>query len=152
MTIETVERTELIVVGMAISTRPLSPDIPALWPRFVERMDEINHPLEPRVSYGVMRHEPPDSLDYLAGVSVRFGDSIPKGLETRVIPAGTYARFRYPRSRLGEGFGEIFGRLLPSSGHVQIAGLPLFERYDEAFDPGDPDSLVEIGIPVRRQA
>jgi AraC family transcriptional regulator len=69
-------------------------------------------------------------------------------MESYEIAAATYARFQYPISRLGEGFGEIFNRLLPASNYVQADGF-MFERYGEAFDPGDPGSLVEIFIPVR---
>jgi predicted transcriptional regulator YdeE len=68
---------------------------------------------------------------------------------TRVIlPAGIYAAFGYPLSGLAKGFGEIFDTLLPTSGYGQIAG-PLYERYDESFDPADPDSTVGIYVPVR---
>jgi len=74
---------------------------------------------------------------------------IPAGMESLTIPAGAYATFRYPLSGLARGFGEIFGKLLPSSGCVQAPG-PYFERYDEAFDPGNPNSEVDIQIPVRR--
>jgi AraC family transcriptional regulator len=151
MTIEILERPALRVVGMAIRTRPMSPEIAALWPRFVARIDEIANPAEPRVSYGFMRQEN-DTLYYMAGVSVSAPGPIPPGMESQVIPAGTYASFSYPLSGLGKGFGEIYGQLLPSSGYAQLPGQPLFERYDEKFDPGDPASLVQIGIPVRRKA
>lgn len=150
MTIKTIDRPALTVVGMTIRTQPMSPEIPALWPRFVARIDEIPDPAEPRVSYGVMRSEP-DALLYMAAVSVTAAGGVPEGMESLVIPADTYATFRYPLSRLGEGFGEIFNRLLPSSGFAAMGGAPLFERYDEAFDPSNPASPVEICIPVRRR-
>ena len=54
MALQTLERPALSVVGMHIETRPLSPEIPALWPKFVARIDEIASIQEPRVSYGVM--------------------------------------------------------------------------------------------------
>jgi AraC family transcriptional regulator len=149
MTIKTIERPALTVVCMTIRTKPMSPEIPALWPRFVARIDEITNSAEPRVSYGVMRSEG-DALLYTAAVSVSAANGAPQGMESLVIPAGTYASFRYPLSGLGTGFGDIFNKLLPSSGFVAIAGAPLFERYDEAFDPGNPASTVEICIPVRR--
>jgi len=79
-----------------------------------------------------------------------FVARIPAGMESLVIPAGEWASFRYPLSRLGEGFGEIFGTLLPQSGFEQSAG-PYFERYDEAFCPDEPQSLVQICLPVRRR-
>jgi AraC family transcriptional regulator len=149
MTIKTIERPAVTVVGMAIRTQPMSPEIPALWPRFVARIEEIPNIAEPRVSYGVMRSEP-NTLNYMAAVSVHAATGVPQGMESLVIPAGTYATFRYPLSGLGKGFGEIFNQLLPASGFVAIAGAPLFERYDEAFDPGNPASTVEICIPVRK--
>jgi len=151
MTLKIIERQAITMVGLAIRTKPMSPEIPALWPRFVARIDEIASPAEPRVSYGVMRDEG-DTLHYMAAVSVSASGPVPAGMESQVIPAGTYASFHYPLSGLGEGFGEIFGRLLPASDYVQVPGRPLFERYDEAFDPGNPGSLVQIGIPVRRKS
>jgi len=144
-----VQRPALTVVGMAIETKPMSPDIPALWPKFVARIDEIPHIAEPRVSYGVMR-DGAGFLHYMAAVSVTSADGLPQGMVSLQLPAGTYAAFRYPLSGLGKGFGEIFNVLLPQSGYQQVAGQPLFERYDEAFDPGNPESGVEIFIPVRK--
>jgi predicted transcriptional regulator YdeE len=72
-------------------------------------------------------------------------------MESKVVPAGTYAVFSYPLSGLGRGFAEIFNKLLPASEFEQVAGQPSFERYDEAFDPGNPASLVQIAIPVKRR-
>jgi len=149
--LKTLERPAITVVGLAIRTRPMSPDIPALWPKFVARIHEIENLSEPRVSYGVMRHGGGDmeDLHYMAAVAVSNASRIPAGMESLTIPAGAYATFRYPLSGLARGFGEIFGKLLPSSGCNQAPG-PYFERYDEAFDPGNPNSEVEILIPVRR--
>jgi AraC family transcriptional regulator len=154
MPLQILERPAFSVVGMHIETRPLSPDIPSLWPRFMSRADEIAHTREPQVSYGVMWQPGGMSapLHYMAAVSVSSNSAVPAGLESKVIPAGTYAMFSYPLSGLGQGFGEIFNQLLPASEFEQIAGQPLFERYDEAFDPGNPASQVQIAIPVRRRA
>jgi AraC family transcriptional regulator len=148
MSIEIVQRPAFNVTGMSILTKPMSPDIPALWPKFVAREAEIEGRTEPQVAYGVMRHEPPDALFYMAGVAVTEASRAPAGMVSREVAAGSYARFQYPLSRLGEGFGEIFNRLLPSSGFVQARGF-LLERYDESFNPADANSLVEILIPVR---
>ncbi len=149
MTPEIIERPAFSVTGITILTKPLSPEIPALWPKFVARESEIEEKTEPSATYGVMRHEPPDSLLYMAGVAVSPDSRRPSGMVTCDVPAGSYARFRYPLARLGQGFCEIFDRLLPSSGYVQAPGFML-ERYGETFDPQDPESLVEILIPVRR--
>ena len=148
-----VTRSQLEVVGMRISTTPMSPEIPALWPRFVDRMPEIEPILEPQVSYGVMQMGPgePESLDYLAAVSVPSAVSVPEGMSRQTLPAGPYAVFEFPLSDIGSAFGYIFGTWLPASGFVQ-AESPLFERYNENFDPGNPKSLVEAYIPVRPRA
>lgn len=148
--IELRERPALIVVGLKIVTMPMSPDIPALWPKFAARIDEIENPLEPKVSYGVMwPGESMAVLNYMATVSVAKLGRIPQGMESATLAAGTYASFKYPLSDLGKGFGEIFNRLLPSADLAQVPG-PLFERYDERFDPGLSSSLVEIGVPVKK--
>jgi AraC family transcriptional regulator len=151
MTIELVQRPAFHVAGMSIRTKPRSPAIPALWQKFVPRLPEIEARTEPEVTYGVMRHEPPDALVYIAGAAVRSGARAPTGMEIREVAAGSYARFRYPLARLGEGFGEIFNRLLPTSNYLQAPGF-LLERYDESFDPSDMNSMVEILIPVVSRA
>jgi AraC family transcriptional regulator len=152
MTLKTLERPAITVVGMNIQTKPMSPEIPALWPKFVARIPEIPHPAAPAVSYGVMSHEAGtmSALQYMAAVAVVEPSPVPHGMHTLTIPAGTYAVFRYPLSGLAKGFGEIFTRLLPVSGFVQVSG-PYYERYDESFDPGNAHSPVEICIPVRRR-
>jgi AraC family transcriptional regulator len=147
MTIEIVQRPAFHVAGMSIRTKPRSPDIPALWPRFIARLPEIQGRTEPKVTYGAMRPEPPDALLYMAGVAVAAGGRAPTGMEIREVASGSYARFQYPLARLGDGFGEIFNRLLPSSNYRQVPGF-LLERYGESFDPGNVNSVVEILIPV----
>ena len=149
MTPQIIDRPAQTVIGMSIRTMPMSPEIPALWPKFVARIPEIENPSEPKVSYGVMRDEG-DALNYTAAVSVAAAGRVPQGMERLTIPAATYATFRYPLSGLGKGFDEIFSRLLPSSDFVQTSGV-LLERYDESFDPANPKSAVEICIPVRRK-
>lgn len=150
MPLQIVNRPAITVIGMEIHTQPMSPDIPALWPTFVARLSEIEHPLEPQVSYGVMRHDGSMTrLDYMAAVSVRSADEpLPPGMVRLTLPAGPYAFFSFPLSGLGAGFGEIFERALPASDHQQAPG-PYFERYNEAFDPGNPNSAVEIYLPVK---
>jgi AraC family transcriptional regulator len=148
MTLKIVDRPAITVVGLQIRATPMSPDIPALWPRFVARIPEIAQTTEHRVTYGVMQDVPGAArFDYLAGVAVSSADTLPAGMTRIELPAGPYAFFTYPLSRLGEGFGEIFSKLLPQSGHRTRPG-PYFERYNEDFCPDKPDSAVEIWLPV----
>lgn len=145
-----VTHSQFDVIGLQISTKPMSPDIPALWPRFVSRIPEINPLLEPEVSYGVMQMSPgePEKLTYLAAVSVPPETQAPSGMTRFTVPAGQYAVFEFALSDVGPAFGFIFETWLPSSA-FSAAESPLFERYDENFNPDDPKSLVEAYIPIR---
>ena len=150
MTLKTIERPAQTLVGLQIRTRPMSPEIPALWPAFVARIDEIPNAAEPRVSYGVMQYDA-GTLEYTAAISVTAADRIPAGMTTVTLPAGTYAVFSYPLAGLGQGFCEIRDRIMPASNYREAPGR-FFERYDEQFDPTKPQSAVGIFIPVRAKA
>lgn len=146
-----VERKPLTVMGLRIRTRPMSPDIAALWPLFDTRMREIEHPTEPGVFYGVMQSvDGLASLDYWAAVAVGSAGRTPPGMESLTLPAGHYACFTFPFAKLAEGFGEVFERLLPASNYEQVPG-PSFERYNPAFDPANPRSPVQVCVPVQRR-
>ncbi|RZS58425.1 AraC family transcriptional regulator [Sphaerotilus mobilis] len=146
-----VDRAPLQVTGMKIITKPMSPEIPQLWPRFVSRIEEIDAILEPEVSYGVMEmlSGEPGGLSYLAAVSVAHAKlPLPEGMTSEEIPGGPYAVFEFPLADVGSAFGYIFETWLPASDYVQAAS-PIFERYNEKFDPTSPSSLVEAYIPIR---
>lgn len=141
------------VIGMQIRTTPMSPEIPALWPRFMDRLPEVEPVLEPEVSYGVMEMLPGEvtGLNYLAAVSVPSAAHVPDGMISMTIPAGQYAVFDFPLSDTGSAFGFIFETWLPSLGLSQPES-PYFERYNENFNPADPASRVEVHIPIRPRA
>jgi AraC family transcriptional regulator len=148
MTLKTVERPAFTVIGLHLRTKPMSPEIPALWPKFVARIDEIANPAEPKVSYGVMKFDA-GFLDYTAAVAVAATDRPPAGMVALTVPAGRYALFTYPLSGLSKGFGEIHDQIIPASDYTPGPSPLFFERYNEAFDPRNPGSLVEIWIPVQ---
>ena len=146
-----VNRASLVVVGMKILTKPMSPEIPELWPRFVSRIPEIGAILEPDVSYGVMEMIGGESggLSYMAAVSVAdHAAHVPHGMTLATIPGGQYAVFEFPLSEVGAAFGYIYETWLPASGYSQDES-PIFERYDENFDPSLRSSRMEAHIPIR---
>lgn len=139
-----------VVLGMEIATKPMSPEIPELWSRFVQREHEITRVVEPHVSYGVMRSKPgePDCLSYLAGLHVADqAGPLPVGMTAVAVPAGQYAVFEFPLSDIGSAFDFMFNSWLPASGFVATQS-PMFERYGEDFDPSAPDSRMEAHIAV----
>ena len=145
-----VSHTPLVVVGMRIVTKPMSPEIPELWSRFVQREHEISGVLETGVTYGVMQMEAgaAGGLSYLAGLSVSDqAVPVPASMTAVTIPAGQYAVFEFPMSEIGSAFDFMLNTWLPSSGYAQT-GSPLFERYGEDFDPTVPSSRMEAHIPI----
>ena len=144
---------KLQVIGMKVRTTPMSPEIPALWPRFVARIPEIEPILEPRVSYGVMEmiSGGTGGFTYLAAVSASSLTKVPNGMTSLVLPGGQYAVFEFALSDINSAFGFIFGTWLPSSGFSQ-AESPFFERYNKDLDPSNPKSRVEAHIPIFSRA
>ena len=145
-----VTHTPFAVLGLQIATQPMSPEIPALWSRFVQREHEISRFAVPDVTYGVMQSGPGGmgDLRYLAGLAVAVQpEPLPAGMTVVAIPAGQYAVFEFPLSGIGPAFDFIFNTWLPASDYL-VAQSPLFERYGKDFDPSAPSSVVEAHIPV----
>lgn len=141
------------VIGMQIRTRPMTPEIPALWAQFAPRIDEVPSIAEPHVSYGLMGHydQAAGTFDYMAGVSAEQTDDLPAGMTTWRVPAYTYAVFDTTLATIGDVFGQIYGSWLPSSGYQQATDTN-FERYGESFNPENPNSPMSIYIPVEKKS
>jgi len=140
----------LRLVGLQILTRPMSPEIPALWLRFAPRMREVASPAEPGVTFGAMQQAGED-LVYLAGVEVAPGAAPPADMSLVTVPAGDYAVFEFPFGDIGKAYPSIFGSWLRESGYVQDA-RPLLERYGTDFCPDQPASPMQVRVPVRPRA
>ena len=146
-----IQKPGFTVVGLSVTTRPLSSDIPALWGMFGPRIDEVVAIAESDVSYGLMENFDTlqHTLDYMAAVSVTSTDgSVPSGMTARTLETATYAVFEAKLRTLGDVFGQIFNEWLPSASFEQVRA-PYFERYDESFDPSNAESKVEIYLPVQ---
>ena len=145
-----VPQSALRLVGLQIRTRPMSPEIPTLWPRFVARIAEIAPVLEPRVTYGAMQTpaDAPDALLYLAAVPVAPAAPVPAGMTALDVPSGDHAVFEFAFKDIGSVYPFIFQTWLPASGLVQAAA-PLLERYGVGFDPANPMSPMQVRVPVR---
>ena len=139
----------LRLVGLQIRTKPMSPEIPALWPRFVARIAEIAA-IESGVTFGAMQ-DAGDDLLYLAGVQAGGGAAVPAGMTALAIPAGDVAVFEFPFADIGQAYPLIFGNWLPASGYAQDA-RPLLERYGTDFHPDQPASPMQVRVPVRPRA
>jgi len=140
-----VQQPALRLVGLEIRTTPMSPEIPALWPRFAARLAEIAGIAEPGVTFGAMRDEPGGALLYLAAVPVAADAPVPAGMTAWDIPAGERAVFEFPFGEIGQAYPFIFGTWLPGSGRRPDA-RPLLERYGADFCPDRPGSPMQVRV------
>ena len=137
------------VVGLHLSTTPKSAEIPALWAAFGPRIDEVPHPAEPQVSYGLMSFSE-KAMAYMAGVSVTEAPDLPAGMTRWDVPENTYAVFETTLATIPQTFGHIFAEWLPGSAYRQKDDV-YFEHYGETFSPDD-NPILSIYIPVVKNA
>jgi AraC family transcriptional regulator len=139
----------LHVIGLQIRTVGMSPEIPALWPRFVARIPELRQAGQPRVTYGVMQRVAgqSDALLYTAAVATPAGTLAPDGMTASTLPGGKHVVFEFASSEIGRAYSFMFGTWLPASGFT-MAPSPFFERYGEDFDPGVPGSPMQVYLPI----
>ncbi|MGC9362707.1 MAG: GyrI-like domain-containing protein, partial [Candidatus Syntrophosphaera sp.] len=86
---------------------------------------------------------------YFAGVEVEDGMKVPEGAKIHKVPAGHYAVFEHRGdiASIGETYDYIYGKWMYESGR-KPARQDMFELYDERFEPGSGESVVEIWVPV----
>lgn len=138
------------MLGHKILTQPASPEIPQLWANF--RPSELaDYNAEPKVTYGLMQMDLATGiLTYMAGVTTRLSIT-PAGFERWEFAANDYAVFEATLSTISQTFDYIYGSWLPNSSFQRGTG-PDFERYGPLFDPQNPNSTLEIYIPVLPQS
>jgi len=123
------------------------------WGRFCERLGEIDGAVE-GANYGVCeddRAAPKEApaFFYSAAAEVRGDAPAPDGLAAVEIPAARYAVFTHtgPVTELHGTVRKVWSEWIPASG-VKPTGGPDFELYDERFKMDEPDSVIEIWVPV----
>jgi AraC family transcriptional regulator len=87
----------------------------------------------------------------MCGVEVENPRDIPSELETVQLEPQTYLVFTH--SGHISGFkattGAIWGQYMPGSPFEADGDAPMFERYDERFDPHTGHGEIEMWIPVK---
>ena len=138
------------IVGLLLHTQPMSPEIPALWDQFVPRIGEIQHQTEGHVSYGLMGRfdQATGMFDYMAGNPVTQVSQVPTGMACWDLDTQTYAVLETTLSKIGETMDYVYRTWLPSSDYEAV-DAPSFERYGEAFSPGNP--VIDIYVPVKKK-
>jgi AraC family transcriptional regulator len=123
--------------------------IPGLWQSFHQAVDAIPGRIG-RVAYGVCCNgDDAGNFDYIAGVEVSDFSDLPRDFSRIRIPAGDFAVFSHPDhvSAIRRTMSTIWNQWLPASGY-RLADAPIFERYDEHFNPRTGEGGFEIYVPV----
>ncbi|MFN2292200.1 MAG: GyrI-like domain-containing protein [Anaerolineae bacterium] len=125
-------------------------EIAQMWSTSGARLWEMPNVTRPGVAYGVMDNMDLESgaFEYLAGLEVEAGADLPEGMVAWEIPAQTYAVFACTLPTLMETIHQIYEQWLPQSDYARSAG-PEFEFYGQAFDANNPQSEMELWIPVK---
>jgi AraC family transcriptional regulator len=129
-------------------------NIPQLWSQLVGALP-ITGQDPSGTTYGVVSGVDRDegSFDYMAGVGVDAGVSLPKGFVAKRIEAARYAVFRITLNgsalhpQVQTAMATIWGELMPASG-LKVADRPDFELYDRNFAPDRPGSVIDFYVPV----
>jgi len=134
--------------------------IPAFWQAYLHdgRMDRLHKEtfLKNHAEYGACF--PPDpatgEFDYVIGVEVKDGATVPEGYHVCTIPAATYAVFSTPPSdeahlvqSIQGTWSYIFNEWFPNSGYEYAPGCADYELYDER-KMAAANKAIDICIPV----
>ncbi len=126
-----------------------------LWMRFLPRHESVPGKIGD-TCYAVMWALPeeerghPHELEYMCTVAVEGDSDPPEGMESRDLPATTFAVFlhRGKLESLGATIERVYADWLPSSGY-EHSGIADVEVYDARFDPNSDTSEMEYWISVR---
>jgi len=136
------------VTGLSIVCTDPSP-IPALWDRFNPRCCEVTGMRQPLAYFGVCVRIDSESFRYFAGAGTLPDAPLPKDMERMTVPAQRYAKFTHmgPLSSFSETLGQIWENLEPRWKLAPTYG-PDLELYDQRFSHTDPNSEIDIFIPI----
>lgn len=146
-----VARDALVVFGLSRHYQAgANAGIPSQWNRFGPHIGHIENEV-PGIAYGVVYNvDGANNFDYLCGVEVTTLPAESSELMPLHISAATYAVFEHREhiSSIQATFTAIWERGLTEAG-VQASDAPMFERYDEKFDPRTGLGGLELWVPIR---
>ena len=169
MTPDIIERGELIIAGMVYYGNPfhaadVSPDqneVGKLWGRFntyyENKPQAFTAEVNPKVAWElhITTDEYEDTKEYyvMVGVEMTEIEDLPLPAFAKVLPAGQYAVFTLKGEEMRGNWGDaIYKEWLPASDYREAFQCTI-ERYDEDRFKGwgDPDSEIEIWVPVKKK-
>ncbi len=155
MKIEIITAPERKLIGLSASMSFSDFAVGALWQRFGPRIPEIVGAVgNYKVSMALYaddfyyRFSPMNSFEKWAAVEVESLDKVPDGLQTFIVPAGTYAVFHYKGSSADTAvFQYIHSEWLRTSAY-DLDDRPHLEVLGDGYKGNHPDSEEQIWIPI----
>lgn len=147
------ERSEkLTIVGLSRQYRyQETGSIPAQWVEFQPFEGTLGE--RAGLWYGVCDRfdEAAGRFRYTCGVAVDAAGEVPDELEVITLDARPYLVFAHKGhiSELRQTMNAIWGQYLPASADEADGEAPMFELYDEKFDPETGRGGLEIWIPIK---
>mgnify|MGYP005650611267 CR=1 FL=1 len=152
MKCDVINKSALKIVGLKINVGPFDKRIQELWDTFMSRFTEVTNTANQEVAFGICCY--PDAgvktFDYIAGVLVTDDKNIPEGMVYYEIPERKYAVFTHKGSvaNLPDTYKNIYDKWLTENG-LEEALYEEIEWYDKRFKFGEPDSEMDIFVPVK---
>ncbi len=147
------------LIGFRMETSLSENKTPEIWRNFRQLAKQIVSPLPGSYSVQVypagtqaQNFDPQLRFDKWAAVEVKNWDNVPEGLETLLLPAGTYAKFDYkgPVTAFPPFAAYMYTQWLPKSG-FRLAERPHFDFMPPEYKgPMHPEAEEEIWIPLER--
>lgn len=144
-----IDRDSFCVLGIA-SHVVRGAETPDTFQKIWENFESFREQIEPHSIdhsyYGIsFPSSEGEIFDYIAGMSVKNVNPVPKGLEIREVPQGKYAVFDCAIKNVSATYRYIFGEWLPRSSYRLKTNAPSFEQYP----PRDLRSTsVQLHIPI----
>ena len=145
-------RDSFVVAGMFTRVTPdngNNDQYGMIWKDFEEFHDQIKPQSTDQAYYGISFPTAEEGvLDYIAGMAVMEGATVPEGLVIREIAASRYAVFECPMHTIGDTYRYIFTEWLQPAPYELSSFAPVFEQYPPA---GQEHSPVLIHIPIKEK-
>ena len=122
-----------------------------LWKRFMPRKNEIKH-IKNNTFIALQSYNDFNNFekpfDIYALVESSEVEDIPAGMQSFIIPSGTYAVFLHKGMNAAATYQSIMTEWLPTSGY-EIDCRPHFQVMGEKYKQGSSDSEEDFYVPIK---
>jgi len=130
-----VEKEAFQIAGLKVHGNPMTIDYDKVWEQFMSSYFDQVAPLSTDgIYYNVyFNTDREDVVDLIAGMSVNYDQSVPKGLAVRIVPASRYAMFVCFTNAAKLTYNYIYNKWFPVSKYEWDKSKPDFEYFSPGF-------------------